>query len=106
MVNSVLDIDKPKPDYFFAALEVGLKFIKLDLHQQLALEKDYVTINTHQGLYQFTRLPFGVTSSPAIFQKTMDANITRYSAHSVCYIDDILVVGRSDAEHKANICDM
>ena len=43
MVNSVLEIDKPKLDYFFAALEGGLKFIKLDLHQQLALEKDHVT---------------------------------------------------------------
>ena len=53
-------------------------FSKLDLshaYQQLELEKSsrpYVTINTHKGLFHYTRLPFGVSSAPAIFQRTMD----------------------------------
>ena len=54
------------------------KFTKLDLslvYQQMALtdeSKKFLTINTHRGLYQYTRLPFGVASAPAIFQKAMD----------------------------------
>jgi len=51
----------------------GQKFSKLDLSQasqQMLLHPDwkYTTINTHLGLFQYTRLPFGIASAPAIFQ--------------------------------------
>ena len=42
------------------------------IFMQLALEeesKKYVTIMTHKGLYRYNRLPFGVASTPAIFQR-------------------------------------
>ncbi|KAL5517106.1 hypothetical protein EMCRGX_G002578 [Ephydatia muelleri] len=110
-VNAVLDVNKyplPKPDDLFAALEGGLRFTKLNLrqaYQQLALEEgsqEFVTVNTHQGLYQFTRLPFGVASAPAIFQKIMD-EILQGIPRVVCYLDDILISGSSDKEHLTNL---
>ena len=80
-INSSLEIDQyplPKPEDLFASLAGGKKFTKLDLtqaYQQMPLEEEsqqYSTITTHKSLYQFTRLPFGVASAPAIFQRTMD----------------------------------
>jgi hypothetical protein len=44
-------------------------------YQQLLLDeesKQYTTIYTHKGLYQYNRLPFGVSSAPGIFQPTME----------------------------------
>ena len=58
----------------------------------------YVTINTHQGLYQYTRLPFGIASAPAIFQRLMET-ILQGIPGVVCYIDDILVTGKNEEEH-------
>ena len=58
----------------------------------------YVTINTHKGLYSSTSLPFGVASSPAIFQKVMD-KILQGLPNVICYIDDILVSGEDEASH-------
>ena len=49
-------------------------------------------------LVQYTRLPFGVTSAPAMFQKFMDTIL-----QGICYIDDILVTGKDDADHLKNL---
>ena len=65
----------PEPDELFATLPSGKFFSKLDLspaYQQMQMEEEsakYLTINTHLGLYQYKRLPFGVASAPAIFQR-------------------------------------
>jgi len=88
----------------FATLAGGKKFTKLDLSQaylQLELHPDsleYCMINTHKGLYQFSRLPFGIASAPALFQRMMD-NILQDVPGAMCYIDDILVTGPTEAEH-------
>ena len=61
----------PKTEDLFASLSQGKKFTKLNLahvYQQILLDEDskkYVAINTHKGLYQYSRLPFGVSSAPA-----------------------------------------
>ena len=69
----------PKIKEMFASLAGGKKFSKLDLshaYQQIQLEEEsqkYVTVNTHKGLFQYKRLPFGVASAPALFQRTMES---------------------------------
>ena len=110
-INQALTVDQyplPKPDDLFATLANGHKFTKLDLSQaylQLQLEESsqqYVTINTHQGLYQYTRLPFGIASAPANFQRLMDT-ILQGVPGAVCYIDDILITGKSEEDHLKNL---
>ena len=110
-VNQSLEIDQyplPKPEDLFASLAGGEKFSKIDLTQaylQMLLEEEsrgYVTVNTHMGLYRYTRLPFGISSAPAIFQRTMDT-ILQGLNHVQCYIDDILVTGADDEEHLRNL---
>lgn len=58
--------------------------------------------NTHHGLYQYQRLPFGVASVPAIFQKLME-QVLQGLPRVVCYMDDVLVSGRNDHEHLENL---
>ena len=107
--NPDLDVEQyplPRPQDLFATLAGGQKFSKLDLRQayfQLPLDeasRKFVTVNTHRGLYEYTRLPFGVASAPALFQKTMDT-ILQGIPGVKCYIDDILVTGVNDQEHLA-----
>ena len=83
-VNQVLVVDQyslPRVHELFATLAKGKFFSKLDLSQdylQLQLDETsipYVSINIHQGLYAYTRLPFTVASTPEIFQKMMDKEL-------------------------------
>ena len=75
-VNPVSKLDRypiPKVEDLFARLSTGKHFSKLDLsqaYQQVPLEDDskkYVVINTHRGLFRYTRLPFGISSAPVFF---------------------------------------
>ena len=81
-VNPVSKLDSypiPKVEDLFARLRGGKYFTKLDLsqaYQQLPLEEDskrYVVINTHRGLFRYTRLPFGISLAPGIFQRVIES---------------------------------
>ena len=106
-INRVASLEKyplPRIEDVISSLGKGKVFTKLDLanaYLQVELEqesKKYVTISTHKGLFQYSRLPFGVASAPAIFQHTME-NILQGIPDVLVYLDDILVAGSSEAEH-------
>ena len=74
-------------------------------YQQLLLDDEsqqYVTINTHQGLYRYKRLPFGIAASPAIFQRSVDV-ILQGIDNVAAIQDDILVTGKDDDDHLRNL---
>ena len=110
-VNAASKLDKyplPRIDDLFSQLEGGKMFSKLDLSsafQQIPLDeesKKFTTINTSKGLFQYTRLPFGISSAPSIFQRFMDSVLS--GLHGVAsYIDDIVVTGKTHQEHLQNL---
>ena len=63
----------PLPEELFHKLNQGCKFSKINLpdaYLQIELDdksKDLAVINTHQGLHCYKRLPFGLSSAPAVF---------------------------------------
>ena len=67
------------PKDVFHKLRGGQKSTRLHLKnafQQLSLDvesQQFATINTHRGLKRYTRLPFGIASSPGIFQGSINA---------------------------------
>ena len=72
-VNQASKVDSyplPKIDDLFASLAGGKTFSKLNLanaYQQIPSDdqsKKIVAINTYKGLFQYNRLPFGVSATP------------------------------------------
>ncbi|KER19461.1 hypothetical protein T265_11777 [Opisthorchis viverrini] len=82
----------------FAKMNGGAYFAKRDLSEaylqvNVAEESRHIpTINTHRGLFQYTRLPFGVKTVPAIFQQIMDTMLCDPTGVAA-YLDDTVVVG-------------
>ena len=97
-----------KVEDVFATLAGGEKFTKLDLTQAyltINLHPDhrkYVTINTHKGLYQYNRVPYGVTDSGAKYQKPID-QLLMGAKGTQCIVDDVIITGQNDAEHLQNL---
>ena len=110
-INPVLAVDKyllPKPDDLMAQLAGGQKFSKLDLsqvYQQILLDENsrkFATINTHLGLFNIQECPLGWRPHLRCSRKLW----TRYCKESrtlSVILDDILITGKSDAEHLQNL---
>jgi len=85
-------------------LSKGKYFTKLDLsqaYQQLPLDEEsrsFVVINTHKGLFRYTRLPFGISSAPGIFQRVIESLLQGIEG-VVVYLDDILITGCTEGKH-------
>ena len=98
----------PLPEELFHKLNGGHKFSKLDLAEaylQIPLDEksaELAVINTHQGLYKFKRLPFGVSCAPAVFQK-FNEQLVGDIPGVACYQDDIVVTGTSEQKHLNNL---
>ena len=94
----------PTTEDVFSTLSGGEKFTKLDLahaYQQIPLDAEsrkLCTINTHRGLFEVTRLQFGIHSASGIFQRTIEQlvkDVPRTKPRS----DDVLITGENDEEH-------
>ena len=88
----------PTSHEVFVTLANGESFIELDLllvYKQMKMSSQsqrYLTITTHLGLFKYLRLPFGIVSAPAVWQKAM-AVVLQGCPGMIYYLDDILVMG-------------
>lgn len=89
------------------SIQVGLQFTKLDLYlayYQIPLAPEpgkFVTINTPSGLFQFTRLPFGVATGPGSFQRIIEQVLAGIKVAGV-FLDDI-ITGKTEKEHSETL---
>lgn len=96
-LNAALDgycCPLPIPEDIFTNVNGGICLAKLDQAEayfQIKVSpgsRNLLTLNAHRGLYQFTRLPFGVKPAPAIFQPTADVMLVGLQGVSA-YLDGI-----------------
>lgn len=77
-------------------LDLSDAFFHVELHESV---RHITTFMTSNGLMRFTRLPFGLSCAPELFQKTMERLLNRCKG-TLVYLDDILIFGKSSEELK------
>ena len=83
----------------FTVVDIAKAYNNLELREA---DKTLTTLNTPFGLYRWNRLPYGVSSSGAIFQEVVDEALKGIPM-TACRIDDIIVSGRTKQEHLENL---
>ena len=71
-------------------------------HQMFMEDEDVekTAFRTHQGLWQFKRMPFGLRNGPSIFQRMMQSILAPYLwIFALVYIDDIVIYSKSYEDH-------
>ncbi|KAM7281182.1 uncharacterized protein ISCGN_005682 [Ixodes scapularis] len=94
----------PTIDDVITALNGSTLFTKLDLkdgYHQLELDNESRTITTfatHNKLYRYKRLMFGINAAAEVFQETI-RQVLNGIPHVLNISDDILVFGKTKDEH-------
>ena len=98
----------PSVDESLAKLGNSRLFSKLDANSgfwQIPLDEEsrlLTTFVTPFGRYCFNRLPFGISSAPEIFQRTL-SRILEDLDGTICQMDDILVHGIDQSVHDRRL---
>ena len=96
----------PTLDEMNAKLNGGAFFATLDCQggfHQITIAKTsqlLLTFSTLFGRYCYQRLPFGLVSAPEAYQKIMHDLVADVDG-AICYIDDLIVYGKTRDEHNA-----
>lgn len=95
-MNAILD--KLRSAWYISTIDLSQAYF------QIPLEKNNRELTAFtvpgKGLFQFMRMPYGLTGAPAIFQRLLDRLIgPEMEPHAFAYLDDIVVVTRTFEEH-------
>ena len=100
----------PRLDQMIETISRYTVFSTLDLqsayHQVpiISSEKPFKAFEAGGNLYQFCRIPFGVTNGVACFQRTINNILKAENVQDTfAYIDNVTVCGRTKAEHDHNL---
>ena len=109
-LNSQLNIEKyplPTLEEILSLVGANTVFGKLDLenaYAQVCIEdyQNLLVITTPQGLYKYLRLPYGLASSPGIFQRYVSQLLANVEGVKV-FLDDILICANSKAQFRERL---
>ena len=98
----------PHMDDLFSEMRGATVFSTIDLanayHQVLLAEesRDMTAFITHEGLFRFRRVPYGLCSAPSAFSKMMSLVLKDLKGVQN-YLDDVIVYGTDKEDHDRNL---
>lgn len=94
-------IDAVRRGKFFSSLDLRAGYWQIHVTE---CDRPKTAFRTPSGLYEFNRMPFGLTTAPSSFQRAMNTVLGNLKGHEcVVYLDDVLVIGATWEEHMANL---
>ena len=86
---------------YFSTLECNSGYWQILVTEEV---RHKTAFTCHVGCYEFFRMPFGLTNTPATFQRAVDLLISKYRWKScLVYIDDVIVFSNMIDEHLQHV---
>lgn len=89
-------IDRLSGYKYFCSLDLASGYYQIKMADDSIAKTAFVT---QDGLYEFLKVPFGLTNAPSVFQKIINKILGKLRFNKVLvYLDDILVPGKTIEE--------
>lgn len=86
---------------WFSTLDLASGYWQCSMNEA---DKPKTAFATHQGLYQFRVMPFGLCNAPATFSRMMQLVLGGFQwTKCLCYLDDVIVFGTTFQTALANL---
>ena len=86
---------------YFTSLDLASGYWQVELEEG---SRSKSAFTTHRGLYEFTRMSFGLCNAPATFQRLMQRVLAGLEWDSCfVYLDDILIASSTFEEHLRHL---
>ena len=86
---------------YFSTIDFSQGYYQVEMNNK---DAEKTAFTTRTGHYHFLRMPFGLSSAPATFQKLMNKMLNEENWYScLIYLDDIIIFGKNEDEHNARL---
>ncbi|CAH2219626.1 jg398 [Pararge aegeria aegeria] len=97
-------IDRLRGCTYFTSLDLKSGYYHIPIKEQDVHKTAFITSDGH---YEFTRMPFGLSNGPAIFQRLMNTVLGNLRfGNIICYMDDLLIATNSLDENISSLEDV
>ena len=86
---------------WFSTLDLISGYWQVEVNEK---DREKMAFCSHEGLFEFNVMPFGLCNAPATFQRVMNLVLAGLQWSScLVYLDDIIILGRNFEEHLKQI---
>jgi len=94
-------IDELGPTDTFTTLDARAAYWSIEVQEE---DRAKTAFSDGYRLFQFCRLPFGLSTAPTTFQRTMNLVLSPVlGRHTLAYLDDIVVYSKGFAQHLLDL---
>jgi hypothetical protein len=85
----------------FTTLDCNSGYLQIPVRPE---DREKTLFTSHEGLYWFLQMPFGLRNAPATFQRFVDITLSGLTWKScLVNLDDIIVFSKTPTEHMAHL---
>ena len=96
-------LDKLGKARYFTTLDLAAGYWQIKVK---SASQEKTAFITHQGLYEFKVMPFGVMNAPAVFQRLMQRVLMKLKVSeefTAVYLDDIIIFSKTLQDHLKHL---
>ena len=93
-------LDEVGGKHIFSTFDFAAGFHQIPMHER---HKERTAFSCYLGLFQFLKMPMGLSGAPLTFQRVMN-NLKQYiSASFLIYLDDVILASEDEESHLKDI---